>query len=371
MEILLLLLVIPVGWPFIAKAVWKQEYTFQELSMNILIASLLATGLWAAGRYAEMRDVELINGAITSKNRERVSCSHSYSCNCTKDSKGNRSCSTCYEHSNDYDWVLHTSVNSDKIEIKRVDRQGRNEPARFTAAKVGDPVAVENAHVNYVKAAKFSLFHDKGEALTNLSIPTYPNTVYDYHHANRALAVGVTVPDIAEWNRDIAIALRELGPRKQANFVVVFANTSSPTYAQALERNWVGGKKNDVILVLGTPKYPEIGWVRVLSWTDRQDFKVRLRDDVLDLKIVDREKIMAALVSDTDRMFQRKRMEDFAYLKYEIDPPLWVSILAFFLSGGASIGLSVYFSRHNVTYAGVFAVLLGAVAATVMFRRRR
>jgi hypothetical protein len=374
-EILLLLLVIPVGWPFIAKAVWKQDYSFQELTMNVVIAALLATGLWYAGRYVEMRDVEIVNGAVIGKSRNWVSCTHSHSCNCRTNSKGKRSCDTCYDHSNDYDWVLKTSVEGKRFIISRVDRQGLREPPRYSAAKIGDPVAVEHAHVNYVKAAKGSLFHDKGEVLTNLPIPTYPNTVYDYHYAKRVLSAGVAVPDIAQWNQDIAMALRDVGPRKQVNFVVAFANTANPTYAQALERAWVGGKKNDVILVLGTPKYPEISWVRVLSWTDRQDFKVRLRDDVLDLKTVDRERIVQVLISNTDLMFKRKLMSDFEYLKWEIDPPLWATVLAFILSAGTSIWLSIYFSRNTVTFKSVFGgvvvVLLGICSFAFVRSRSR
>ena len=346
---MLLLLIVPVGWPFIAKAVWGHEYTVQELLLNIVIAALLASGVWAAGRYAQMRDVEVINGAVVSKSRERVSCSHSYSCNCTKNSKSEESCSTCYEHSNDYDWVLRTTAGNSNIDINRVDRQGSREPPRFSAANVGDPVAVEHAHVNYIKAASGSLFHDKGAVLSSLPMPAYPHSVHDYHYVNRALSVGVTVPDLNLWNRDIAMTLRDLGPKKQVNFVLLFANTDSPTYAQALERAWLGGKKNDVIVVLGTPKYPYISWVRVLSWTDRHDFKVALRDHLLDLKTVDREKVISILRDDTAKAFTAKNMEDFKYLSYEVDPPLWVTILAFILSSAASIGLSIYFIQNDIS----------------------
>lgn len=369
-EILLLLLIVPVGWPFIAKAVWGREYSFQELALNILLASALAGGVWAAGRYSQMRDIEIINGAVTSKYRATVSCSHSYSCNCSTDSKGNQSCSTCHEHFNDYDWVLRTSANNENLTISRTDRQGAMEPWRYTRANVGDPVAVEHAHVNYVKAASSSLFHDKGATLTPLALPAYPNSVYDYHYVKRALSAGVAVPDLEQWNTDLAMTLRELGPQKQVNFVVVFANTDSPAYAQALEHAWLGGKKNDVVVVLGTPKYPTISWVRVLSWTDRQDFKVALRDHLLDLKTVDRDKVMAFLKADTQAAFVRKNMEDFAYLKYEIDPPLWVSILAFLLSSMSSVGLSYYFSKNEVTVASFFGTLIGAAGALLTFRRR-
>lgn len=352
MEILLLLLIVPVGWPFIAKAVWGHEYTIQELVLNIVVAAVLASGVWAAGRYAQMRDVEIINGAVTNKSRERVSCTHSYSCRCTKNSKGEESCDTCYEHINDYDWVLRTSAGDTRIDINRIDRQGSNQPPRFTAANIGDPVAVEHAHVNYVKAAPGSLFHDKGAVLTSLPLPAYPNAVHDYHYVNRVLAVGVVVPDLTVWNREIAMTLREVGPKKQVNFVVLFANTDSPTYAQALERAWLGGKKNDVIVVLGTPKYPDISWVRVISWTDRHDFKVALRDRLMDLKTVDREKVVSILRDDTTKAFTIKNMEDFKYLSYEVDPPLWVTILAFLLSSAASIGLSIYFSQNDVSILG-------------------
>jgi hypothetical protein len=370
LEILLLLLIVPLGWPFIAKAVWGHEYSFQELVLNIVLASALAAGMWGAGRYAQMRDVEIINGAITAKTRETVSCEHSYSCNCTRNSEGKESCQTCYRHFNDYDWILHTSAAGEKIEISRVDEQGSDEPPRYTRAKIGDPVAVEHAHVNYVKAASGSLFHDKGEVLTSLPIPEYPNSVFDYHYVNRAITVGgVNVPDLAQWNEDIAMALRALGPKKEVNFVVVFANTDNPNYAQALERAWLGGKKNDVIVVLGTPKYPEIGWVRVLSWTDRQDFKIGLRNRLLEIPTVNREKIMTVLQGETIASFVRKPMRDFEYLKSEIDPPLWVSILAFILSTAASVGLSIYYSKNTVTFGSFFEGIFMLLSVFLRFRR--
>lgn len=329
--------------------------------------------MWYAGRYVQMRDVEIINGAVTGKAQERVSCSHSYSCNCTRNSKGNRTCSTCYEHLFDYDWVLFTSANTDKIKITRVNRQGTEEPPRFTKAKIGDPVAAEHSYLNYVKAARNSLFYDKGEVITDIAIPAYPGEIFDYHYVNRVLSINVPVQEVDKWNHEIGMALRELGPKKEANFIVAFVNGNNPTYAQALERAWIGGKKNDVVLVLGTPKYPEISWVRVLSWTDKQDFKVKLRDDVLALKTVDRERIIQALVENTDKLFLRKQMSDFEYLKYEIDPPLWVTILTFLTSAAASIFMSIYFSKNKVTFASFFGAILAVIVAiiSIPFRFRR
>lgn len=89
-------------------------------------------------------DVELLNGYVTGKERDVVSCSHSYECMCyyTESCSGSgtsrsctrtRHCSTCYEHSYDVDWDVHTTVGN--LTIDRIDRQGLDQPPRWTAVQ--------------------------------------------------------------------------------------------------------------------------------------------------------------------------------------------------------------------------------------------
>lgn len=356
MTTLALLLLFPLMWPFAAKLIWKHEIALPEMAANLAIGVLVVTLGWAAGRYAAAHDVEVVNGQVTGKRSERVSCEHSYRCNCRKSCSGtgnNRSCSetcdTCHEHLWDIDWVLDTTIGD--IRIRRIDRRGTNEPPRYTQAAAGDPVADTRSYTNYIKAAPDSLFN----ALSNKQaleayqgkLVEYPSKVYDYHYVDRVLALGVSVPDLKQWNLELAQALRIRGAAKEVNAVVVFTKEADPQFATALNAAWLGGKKNDVVVVVGAPNYPEIGWVRVLSWTKAEVFKVQLRDALLDLKTVDRSVFLQTVFAQIDKGFVRRPMSDFEYLKDQVEPPTWVTVLLVLLSIVASVGASVYFSRNN------------------------
>jgi hypothetical protein len=142
--------------------------------------------------------------------------------------------------------------------------------------------------------------------------------------------------------------LRKLGPQKQANVIVVFVNEINSSYVHALEGAWLGGKKNDVIVVVGTTHYPAIDWVRVSSWTDKELFKVELRNDLETLGTVDKAQFLGIIEKHTKTTFVRKNMADFEYLKDEIEPPTWVIVLAFVLGLSVALGLSYFFYRNDL-----------------------
>ena len=356
MGVLSLILLVPLAWPFFAKALWKREITLAEMGLNLAVGVLVAVGGYYASMHVQASDVEIWNGLLREKQSERVSCTHSYSCNCKQVCTGsgqNRSCSqqcdTCYEHNYDVDWNLKTDVGT--VEIDRVDRQGIHEPPRFSRAKLGDPVALAKPFQNYIKAAPDSLFNASSEQMLKAQFQgkllPYPAEVYDYHYVNRVITQGVNVPTLPAWNAALAQTLAKLGPSKQVNAIIVFSKENDPNYAEALRAAWLGGKKNDVVVVLGTPEYPKIAWVRVFSWTDKELFKVELRDELFNLQEVDIDKVMAVLATHIEKQFVRKHMADFEYLKNEATPPTWLAILLAVLAAGTSIGLSLYLSRNE------------------------
>lgn len=357
METLALLLVFPLVWPFVAKMVWKHEITLVEMGLNLLVGALIVVAGWYGGKYAETRDVEILNGEVTSKFSKRVSCEHSYSCNCTEqcssNSDGSRSCyticQTCYEHPWDKDWLLGTNV--EELKVPREDRRGTREPARWTAAKVGDPVAVPSSYTNYIKGAPDSLFNTladmKAVERFEERVPPYPSSVHDLHYVNRVLSVGFALPEASQWNLAMAMMLRKLGPAKQVNTVIVLAKETDPEFATAIRAKWLGGKKNDVVVVLGTPEYPKLSWVRVLSWTDEELFKVQLRDALQGLGTADQVGVMSLIEQHIQASFVRRPMTDFEYLADEAQPPLYLLIALFLLSVGASVGLAFVFARND------------------------
>jgi hypothetical protein len=246
---LILLFLVPVAFAVIAflatdRICWRE---FLCVLGAVLVVNTAGYFLSFVGA---TRDVELLNGEVTSKNREKVSCEHSYQCNCRQTCTGtpphqtcHQTCDTCYEHSHDYDWVVHTTVSD--VEINRVDRQGVSEPPRFTAVVIGEPITIENGYTNYIKAAPGSVLRMEGVAKDFPGLlPSYPR-VYDYYRVNPTMGVRVAIPQqlvdqVRKFNADF-------GPAKQVNFMVVAVASPNPGYLHALEEAWLGGKKNDLI----------------------------------------------------------------------------------------------------------------------------
>lgn len=357
MTTLLLLYAPAVLFPIIGLYLWRRRINLVELCVYVLVTCLIVTVGWHAGTYGNAIDTQVLNGEVTKKYKEKTNCTHSYSCNCTTSCTGSgttrsctTTCQTCYEHSHDFDWILQTTVGN--IDIDRIDRQGVSEPPRFTAAKPGDPVASTRTYINYIKAASDSLFNSRSNSLAMEKfgnyIPRYPLEVYDYHYIDRVLFDRINVLDAKLWNSTLAKALITLGPSKQANVVILITREADTAYAQAVHSAWLGGKKNDVIVVIGSPDYPNISWVQVLSWSDKEILKVSLRDSLMDLKTLSADTVIPMIYRHIDQQFVRKPMEDFKYLTEQFEAPDWLIGIIIFLA--AAIGLVLpYFLREPGT----------------------
>lgn len=322
-----------------------ETVTIKESGLHFA-AALLFGGLCAilSVNY-QVHDAQMINGYVVSKNRDTVSCSHSYSCFCTTNKDGFTTCQTCYSHSEDYDWVVETSVG--RVWINRVDYQGYDEPRRWTEVVLGEPVALPDQYVNYIKAAPESLFGKRTELGFADILPQYPE-VHDYYRANRVLATMVVDPSlIQQFNHQIGMSLRTLGSEKQVNIVVVLTD-QDPKFADALRSHWLGGKKNDVIVVIGTEDALSVEWARVFSWAKSDTVNVVLRDALLENKTIDPIATTALITGVIAQHFERRPMADFEYLKEEISPPTWLFLLCMGLNLIASIGLGYVFHRERI-----------------------
>jgi len=312
-------------------------------------ASMAVVGIiFAVSSGVATSDTEIWNGKITAKDRVHGSYVRSYQCNCTttRDSKGNSttSCQTCYEDRYTVHWTARSTVGDFSIDSK--DWTSRSvylvpDPARYNAVVVGEPAARANSYTNYVQAVPGSLFTPSAKSLkerfANL-LPKYPDQTYDFYRANHFVTAGYNVPDAATWNTALGEMLKDRGPKKQVNAIVVIAKTADPDYAYALRDHWEGVNKNDVVLVIGSAAWPKIDFVEVLSWTKNELFKVQLRDSVMAAGVIQRDSILGMLASQIDTNFERRRMREFEYLKAEIDPPFWLLALTIVLMIGGAAG---------------------------------
>ena len=313
----------------------KQKLPFWEVFGIVVFGAVLGMSIIGFGMHSEGMDQEVWNGQVTGKAKERTSCEHSYSCNCRPStscsgSGTSRSCSTttvcdtCYEHSHDYNWTVHSTI--DNFYISRIDRQGNHEPPRWTQVAIKDPVSKVRSFNNYIKGAHSNVLNRAGTKIT-FPMPAYPLDVYDYYKISRTINVDTKLfnPDV--WDYAISSALRELGPSKQLNMVFVF--TKNPEeYADQLNAAWLGGKKNDVITVIGTQDGKTPDWVRVLSWSRSERFKVDIREAVMEMAL-EPGPVVRTVGNILEKQFNRREMAEFEYLQYDAVVPFWYALAAY------------------------------------------
>lgn len=324
--ILLLALVIPLGLGLIIKAASGKKITPKELALQEAAVAAFVGIVYALMLCGRTGDVELLNGSIAEKHRETVGCCHSYSCNCHEVCSGSgqsRSCSkecqTCYEHSHDVAW--EASATTGKVVFwDTCNRPHSSPPARWGAIYVGEPTAEEHAFTNYIKGNPASILRRGAVSPALLAqVPEYP-AVFDYYRARRFIDLGVAGVDVAALDHELSFINAQLGAKRQVNIIVIVTREPDPTFAEAVRQKWLGGKKNDVVVVVGAPAFPAIGWVDVVSWTQEAGMKLAIRDAILGLGQWDGGKALGIVAYEVDRGFRRRHMRDFQYLEAGIEP---------------------------------------------------
>lgn len=349
-----LILLVPFLIALLVKVVLHQTITWKEMGVQIGVSVAITAIVLACGLYSQTADTEIWNGEITAKKKLRVSCEHSYSCNCVTVSCGKNCttqvCQTCYDHDYDIDWRVYNNIDSE-FNIQRVDRQGLKEPQRWNIIQAGEPYASEHTFTNYIKAVPESIFSeqvDPNDPLRKL-VPTYPR-VHDYYRVKRVLSAGVPVQKINVWNNELNEYTKKLGPRKRVNPIIIFAKTNDPKYEYVLQREWLNGKKNDMVVVFGVSQYPHIDFVRIVGW-ENEEIKLRLKNELETFDTIDdnyRTFALGAINEYTIKYFKKMQMEDYEYLKDQIEPPTWVIIFGFILSIAVSCGLTYWFHKEDV-----------------------
>ena len=205
--------------------------------------------------------------------------------------------------------------------------------------------AIEHDYVNYLKGTETLHKRTGGNTLGFEDLlMKYPRTyksIYGKINLDRVLvSKGLSVPNkwVNEVDKSLDLVLTDLGEKKQVNILVYLVNTNDQSFTQALEESWINGKKNDVIVLIGTTSFPDISWVSVLAWTENEEFKIVLRDNIVDLEdLSDSNKFVETVVSQISLPgekggYVRMPMSKLQYLVSDITIPWWANILVVVLS---------------------------------------
>jgi hypothetical protein len=105
------------------------------------------------------------------------------------------------------------------------------------------------------------------------------------------------------------------------------------------------GLEGNAVLVISADKENNIKWVEVISFS-YSDFKVALRNDILDFKKVTPE-ILPVIKNRIAKTFKRRPMKDYEYLQASVQPTHGQWIFGFVFSVIIAIGLSYFFHKND------------------------
>lgn len=315
-------------WLFAMK-LFPHTVTWKEGVLILCVQSVIIGAIVFGSLYGQGSDTQIVNGEVTGKERDVVSCEHSYSCNCITTCSGKGACSTicqtCYEHSFDVDWIVNSNVGS--LLIDRTDRQGLKEPKRWSDVKIGEPFAAERNYYNYIKASPFSIFN-KSQIEDKTAIPSYLR-VHDYYRVQRVINYNAAYKNDDLLNDLLNESLKKLGPQKKVNIVVVL-HSKGGMFSEALRAKQLGGKINDVFVVIDINNDGVFNGVNVFSWSKTDQVNVMVRDSLLDIGRYDAIAMNSAISNNIARYYQHRSIEEFKYLEDDVQIPkyaVWLLIV--------------------------------------------
>ncbi|EKD44435.1 MAG: hypothetical protein ACD_71C00132G0007 [uncultured bacterium (gcode 4)] len=374
---------IAIGFGIWNKIKHPDTFTWLELPVQVTASAFIIFLCFYVFFYtsSNVQDTEIWNGHVGlaeygEKWTEEYDCSYE-SCSGSGD---DRTCTTvhqtCYTDHPPY-WKILTSngeevSTSSPVYAKYVsffDNEIKTGNGHSDQSSVGDgktfqtrykgekekyvPTAHEHSFVNYMKASssiKKRLGNMNGYEKFIVPYPRVYEGTMGNIELNRVIVSNVQVDDKA-WAKDVDTQLdvvaANYGVSKEVNLLVYLVGTEDQGFLHALEEAWINGKKNDVVVLIGTSHFPDIKWVSIMSWTEAEEFKINLRNKILDLKDLTKKteggeyeltNVIREEMSkpDFNGGFKRKRMRDLEYLISGIQLPVWCQILIVLVAGSVS-----------------------------------
>ncbi len=350
----LYIIAIPIIVTTISFFIFHGKINIKEMLCQLAVILIIMASLVFGFSASKKHDTEVLNGYVTGKTTDKVHCRHAYPCRCRTYKCGKSLCThcdVCYMHNYDLDWNIHANYGmaNTYFSINTIDLQGLKEPPRWTQFRVGDPYIRTHSYDNYVKANPDTIYKMRGyKEKFKGTLPEYPLSIYDYNTVlNRVLVIGdVKVPDIKEWNDELTKLNSVIGPQKQVNVLIILTSKMPEDYYWAIQENWIGGKKNDLIVFIDSTD-GKINWVNAMAWAKYDILRVKLRDDILAIGKMDRISILNTINQDTLKHFKRVSMKEFKYLDKAIiltDSEFkWMFVIAILMS----VALSFLFYKQD------------------------
>ncbi len=346
-----------------------QEFTWIELPFQIFISLIVTIGcfgsflFWSSG----LQDFEIWNGSVSkAEYYEEWTEEVTYTEQQCTGTGNSTSCTSVLRTRHDYhppEWKIITS-NGEVISISssnyrqyvsQFGNEKEEDLTRINQVSFGDgdkyvtkwqgnleamvPTAVPHQYVNYLKASK-SLQRRSGTTSAYVDyLIQYPNVEEGEFGKIEISRVLVSETNVSQnWintvDKQLDQSLASLGAEKQVNLLVYVVGTTDRGFLHALEEDWTYGKKNDVVLVLGTNDFPNVEWAGVMIFHGNEELRVKLRDAIeTQANVSDPQAFVSLFVNHIENYFKRVPMDELEHLLHDIEMPWWAILLVWIMVG--------------------------------------
>lgn len=316
---------------------------FRRWLIVSLLGAAVLVGAVAADYYWQTYDTEVWSGTVSSvDHKEEWDEYHPETTSCSKDSDGNRVCTThkaYWEHHKAQNYIYTTD--GGKIKVDNPYESGRpfdddypnSDDELMEFFPIGAPSASVHHYVNRVKAS-YSLFKNKDIDLDLYpDLPAYPDTVYGYTDIPRIVGdvpnKQAAVAYLNQLNSDLNQQVEDpdhpgkTKSWKEVNLIFVNLGPDKPReYGLALQDEWENGNKNDFIVSFSMDSDGRFRWVYAFSWSEVDILKLEVQDLMMGMgKVTDFNNVIYEVAGKVADEFARKQFADFNYL--QIEPEGW------------------------------------------------
>lgn len=211
-----------------------------------------------------------------------------------------------------------------------------NDYVSINRTGVIEPVTKKVKFENRIKAAPtvFSFI----TVPTNVSVFSWPANP-DVWHSERVMGIANDALTIRKWDELNA----RLGPQKKVNLIIAGFNTLDATMGQYQEAKFIGGKKNDLVIVYGdNNKKPS--WVKVFGWTENDVVKRNIESHIIEYGVT--TNLYSFLDKEVRANYILKDWSKFDYIAIEPDGSYFYWFFGFLIV--TQSGLYVFFHKNGV-----------------------
>jgi hypothetical protein len=392
-------LVVPVLCCVIMLLLFRKKIVWWELALPTAVtAVVILLFKWAAFRY-NIYDVEYRGSVIVSVRYYEYwetwvsqMCTRQVACgeNCSTDANGNRTCTTVYcteyydcsycDH-NPAEWYAYDNYGNkypiseayynelkarwkatpEFIELNRsISHHGGcgKDGDAYSIAWDGNPHSAdaavrEHSYKNYVQGSHsaFKMPYVSDKEAKKLGLYKYPELYRPY---KQPAILGLDSLKMAQSAKDSILALYEYfngyyGSEKHVKmFILLFPDKPIGISFQQ-EYYWDGGNDNELVVVIGyDSRTNRLSWVRPFGWADEKRVFIDVREDIMEIGVLDFYRFYQPLGQDIEKYWKPKNFRDFNYLHVDLSTTqlIWLYILTTLVS----VGVSIYCVKNQFEY---------------------